>query len=160
MELKRKGYFWIGVYHPKYGSNIGTLWRSAHILGASAIFTIGKRYKFQATDTTRAWKHVPLLHFSTFKDFKNSLPYKCKLIGLERSENAIDISNFEHPNRSCYLLGAEDYGLCNSILKQCDNIVRLPGQHCLNVSTAGSITMFHRIIQKETQMKINNEIEI
>ena len=47
-----RGYFAIGVYHPKNHLNIGTLWRTANILKAAFIFTVGARYKrFQCSDT-------------------------------------------------------------------------------------------------------------
>jgi tRNA (guanosine-2'-O-)-methyltransferase len=43
-----RGYYGIGIENVKTAENVGTLWRSAYILGASFIFTIGKRYKKQA----------------------------------------------------------------------------------------------------------------
>lgn len=50
----KRGYFGIGVFHGKNEQNIGTLWRSANIMGADFIFTIGKRYSRQCTDRRRA----------------------------------------------------------------------------------------------------------
>jgi tRNA(Leu) C34 or U34 (ribose-2'-O)-methylase TrmL len=44
-------YFEIGIYHPKTRNNVGTLWRSAYQLGASGLFTIGRRYERQSSDT-------------------------------------------------------------------------------------------------------------
>lgn len=44
-EIVQKGFFGIGVYQIKRSENIGTLWRSAYILGASFIFTIEKNTK-------------------------------------------------------------------------------------------------------------------
>ena len=41
--MRNKGYFGIGIINPKSKTNVGSLWRSANILGASFIFTIGKR---------------------------------------------------------------------------------------------------------------------
>ncbi len=39
-DNNRDGYFGIGIIHGKNSENLGTLWRSASILGASFIFTI------------------------------------------------------------------------------------------------------------------------
>ena len=39
-----RGYFEIGIYRTKCDANVGTLWRSSFQLGASGIFTIGKRF--------------------------------------------------------------------------------------------------------------------
>jgi hypothetical protein len=48
-----RGFFAVGVDQPKCEINIGTLWRTAHILGAAYLFTIGKRYRRQPSDTTK-----------------------------------------------------------------------------------------------------------
>ena len=47
----KRGFFGVGIENTKTHQNIGTLWRSASIMGASFMFTIGKRYKKQASDT-------------------------------------------------------------------------------------------------------------
>ena len=106
-----RGYFGIGIEHTKTGVNVGTLWRSAHLLGASFIFTIGNRYKKQASDTTKAWRHLPMYEYETFNDFYDNLPYNCRLIGVELDQKATPLERFVHPERCVYLLGAEDHGL-------------------------------------------------
>lgn len=59
----KRGYFGIGVYHPKNVINIGTLWRSANCFGADFLFTIGHRYKHQGSDTLKTYRHIPLYLF-------------------------------------------------------------------------------------------------
>jgi len=51
--IDQRGFFGIGIQNIKTESNIGTLWRSANILGADFIYTIGKRYKKQSSDTMK-----------------------------------------------------------------------------------------------------------
>jgi tRNA G18 (ribose-2'-O)-methylase SpoU len=140
-----RGYFTIGIFHGKNAVNVGTLWRSAHSFNASGIFTVGKRYKKQGSDTTKAWKHLPLHHYENWQDFLNHLPHDCRLVGVEIDESAKPIRNYSHPERACYLLGAEDNGLPPRVIKKCHDVVQLPGEYCLNVSTAGSIVMFDRL---------------
>ena len=65
-----RGYFGIGVYHAKKDVNIGTLWRSAYIFGASFIFTIGRRFPKQASDTVKAFRHIPLFEYQTIEELK------------------------------------------------------------------------------------------
>ena len=139
-----RGYFGIGVYNIKTEINIGTLWRSAQNFGASFIFTIGRRYKKQASDTTKAYKHIPLYNYKTFKDFEKARPFSCPLIGIEQSESSIDIKNYCHSERAIYLLGAEDSGLPKIIQKKCQSVVHISTPMCLNVAVAGSIIMFDR----------------
>ncbi|GAG43569.1 unnamed protein product [marine sediment metagenome] len=140
-----RGFFAVGIYHPKKEVNIGTLWRSAAILGCSFIFTIGKRYKHQSSDKMKTIRHKPLFHFKDFDDFKIHLPYDCKIVAIEIADEAIDLKNYVHPRSACYLLGAEDYGIPNKILKKCHDVIKLQGQYCFNVSTAGSIVIYHRV---------------
>jgi tRNA (guanosine-2'-O-)-methyltransferase len=140
-----RGYFGIGILNGKTTANIGTLWRSANIFGASFIFVIGNRYKKQASDTMQTWRHIPLYHYETFAEFYKSMPYDCQLIGIELDNNSVPISDFKHPERCIYLLGAEDSGLTTEAINKCHSLVQLPGDYCLNVSVAGSIVLFDRI---------------
>lgn len=140
-----RGFFGIGIENTKTEQNIGTLWRSASILGASFIFTIGKRYKKQPTDTAKSWKNIPLYNYETLEHFYKSLPHDCQLIGIEIDNQAIDLANLKHPERCVYLLGSEDKGLSKEAIEKCSKIVRLPGNYSMNVSVAGSIVMYDRI---------------
>lgn len=145
-----RGYFGIGIENTKTGANIGTLWRSAHAFGASFIFTIKKRYNREASDTSKAWRTVPLYHYESIENFSHSIPYSCLVVGLEFSQTACKVENFVHPERCIYLLGAEDSGLSKEAIKICHQLVVLPGENCLNVATAGSIIMYDRISKKDT----------
>lgn len=42
---QENGFFGIGILNNVDELNIGTLWRSAYILGASFIFTVDRKYK-------------------------------------------------------------------------------------------------------------------
>jgi tRNA (guanosine-2'-O-)-methyltransferase len=139
----KRGYFGIGIYHPKTTENIGTLWRSAHNFGADFIFTIGKRYKKQASDTTKAERHVPLYEYATFDDFKNHLPRGCEIVFIEQAEGAQNIKDANHPETACYVLGAEDYGVPEDLMKRHRKFY-IDTPYCLNVAVAGSITLYDR----------------
>ena len=140
-----RGYYGIGIYHGKNAENVGTLWRTANILGADFIFTIGKRYSKQCTDTMNTPKHIPLFHYDTYEDFLAHIPYDCPVVAVELDEHSIPIKNYVHRERCIYLLGAEDSGIPKDVLARCKDIVQLPGKYCMNVSTAGSIVMYDRV---------------
>ena len=116
-------------------------------MGASFIFTIGKRYSKQASDTMQSYRHIPLYNYETFDDFCKSLPYDCQLIGIELDDKSIPIKDFKHPERCVYLLGAEDIGLSKEAISKCNKLIQLHGEYCMNVSVAGSIAMYDRIIK-------------
>lgn len=139
-----RGYFEIGICHGKTPANLGTLWRSAYQLGAAGIFTIGKRYPKQASDTVKAYRHIPLRQYDDFEHFNSCRPYDCMLIGVEMGGKSL--TNFTHPERAIYLLGAEDHGLSPEIQKQCQQLISLDAINTLsyNVAVAGSLVMYDR----------------
>lgn len=145
-----RGYFGIGIFAPKNEVNIGGLWRSAYIFGAAFIFTIGKRYHKQASDTVAAPCHIPLLNFLTYEDFREHSPNDCQVICIENSKGAAPLSGFHHPERAVYLLGAEDNGIPARILERHQSVIiesALP--FSLNVATAGTVLMYHRYAQRQ-----------
>lgn len=137
-------YFEIGIYQPKTEMNVGTLWRSAIQLGAAGIFTIGRRYRKQSTDTLKADRCIPLRNYNTFEEMLATRPHGALLIGVEMGGQPI--SRYNHPKQAIYLLGAEDNGLPPSVLAKCNNIVSLEAvaHSSYNVAVAGSIVMYHR----------------
>lgn len=139
-----RGFFEIGVFHPKHEVNIGTLWRSAFQLGASGIFTIGRRYQKQSSDTPATVRHIPMRNYENWEQFNDNRPHGAILIGVETS--GYHLSNFCHPERAIYLLGAEDHGLPDEILAHCQIVIGIESVRLLsyNVAIAGSIVMWHR----------------
>lgn len=145
--MKKSGYFGIGCIGMKNTDNYGTLFRTAQIMNADFIFLIGRRFKRQSSDTMKSWKHIPLFEYDNFSQFQKHRPYGCELIGIEIIEGSTPIKDFKHPKQACYLLGAEDTGLTREAIESCQEVVHLPGERSLNVSVAGSIVLFDRIMK-------------
>jgi tRNA G18 (ribose-2'-O)-methylase SpoU len=143
--INKEGYCAIGVYRGRTEHNLGTLWRSAYILGAAYIFTVDHKYKKQTSDVVKAWSRIPLFHYKTFEDLLNNIPYDCRLIGVELDDQAFFLHEFDHPKRAIYLLGSEDEGLPDWIKEKCHYLIRLPGNSSLNVAVTGSIVLHDRI---------------
>lgn len=146
------GFFGIGIVNNVDELNIGTLWRSAYILGASFIFTVDKKYKKQTTDVVNAWQKIPLYHYENIDALIENMPYDTQLVGVELDDNSVAIEAFEHPHRCVYLLGNEQHGLPRDTLNKCHRIIQLPGDYSLNVSVAGSIVMYDRTAKRERGM--------
>ena len=147
-RLSKGGGFGIGVEHIKTEMNIGTLWRSAFNFGALFIFTIGRRYRKQNSDTTKTWNHVPLFHFDSISEFKKSIPYAWIPVGIELCSEARDLTSYSHPKSAVYLLGPEDGSLSREAQNLCKSVVFIPSKMCLNVATAGSIVMYDRMAKR------------
>lgn len=139
-------YFEIGVYNPRNAVNIGTLWRSAYQLGAAGIFTIGRPYHRQTSDTADALAQIPLRHYLTFEDFLAARPVGALLVGIEIG--GLPLGGFKHPDRAMYLLGAEDTGLPEKALEASNFVVSVETvrSQSYNVAVAGSIVMYHRLL--------------
>jgi tRNA G18 (ribose-2'-O)-methylase SpoU len=148
-----RGFFSIGIWHGKTEINVGSLWRTAAILGAAEVFTVGRRYKAQASDTMRTWAHTPLRHYEDVDDLKKHLPFSTLLVGVELDHSAAPLADFQHPERAVYLLGAEDHGLSPEVVRQCHRLVRLPGEQSLNVAVAGSIVVYDRVTRGVAPMR-------
>lgn len=139
-----RGFFEIGIIRGKCPMNVGTLWRSAFQMGASGIFTIGKRYPNQCSDTVKAYRHIPCREFSDIDAFVAALPQSCPIVAIEMGGRPL--ANFVHPERAAYLLGAEDSGISPAVLARCHHVVSLPAVRTAsyNVAVAGSMVMFDR----------------
>lgn len=144
-------FYGIGILHGKTPENLGVLWRTAQNLGASYIFTIGKRYANQASDTHNAVKSLPYFHYKDFTDFFEHLPKGTRIVGVEKTEKAISLEEFNHPKRCVYLLGAEDHGLTQEAIDRSHFLVQFPSTHALNVAVAGSIVLYDRSRNKPFQ---------
>lgn len=143
-----RGYFEIGIYHTKTASNVGTLWRSAYQLGAAGIFTVGKRYQRQASDTVKTCHHIPLREFIDIETFLENRPKGARIIGVEIGGEPL--KHFHHPEQAIYLLGAEDTGLPSSVIKRCNSVVAIEAIRIesYNVAVAGSLIMYHRYLTR------------
>ncbi len=146
-----RGYCGIGIEFYVKDVNVGTLWRSAHAFGASFIFTVGREYKRQASDTTAAWKHVPLYHYLSIDDLYKSLPHDCRLVGVEIVDGSYSLPAFIHPEQAVYLLGSEVNGLTPQALQKVHMTVQIPTIYCLNVAVAGSIVLYDRVAKERGQ---------
>lgn len=150
-----RGYFGIGIVGAKTPQNLGTLWRSAQAMGAGFVFTVGKRWPGDRTDTTKATKHLPLYHYPDLDVFCNwAKPVEARLVIIETKigqYKPVTLPQYKHPEKALYLLGGEDRGIPKDFIEETTetisdraDLVEIPTQFCLNVAVAGSIVMYDR----------------
>ena len=144
-----RGYFAIGIQNNKTPANLGTLWRTAHVLGAAFIFTIGTRYKHQPADVYRTPRHIPLYRYDTVDEFIAARPVDCPIVGVELRLESVPLPLVKHPTRAIYVLGPEDQSISPALRRHLDFIVDIPQpgmpEGCLNVAVAGSIVLYDRV---------------
>lgn len=73
------------------------------------------------------------------------LPLRCKLVGIELIDGAIELPAFRHPLYAAYVLGPELGMLSEGLLGRCDYVIKIPAAFSINVATAGAIVMYDRV---------------
>ena len=72
--------------------------------------------------------------------------YETQIIGVSEKSNE-NLFNLEFKKASAIIMGSEDKGIQSSLLKMCDNSVRLPMERdidSLNVSVACGIVLYEK----------------
>jgi tRNA G18 (ribose-2'-O)-methylase SpoU len=142
-----RGYFGIGVQNLSKAMNAASLFRTAHAFGASFLFTVGAVYsrrELRKVDTSKSWSHVPLYAFDDVGGLR--LPMGCSLIGIEFTDDAVDLPSFPHPPQAAYILGPERGDLSPEISALCEDVVKIPTKFCVNVALAGALVMYDRTL--------------
>jgi tRNA G18 (ribose-2'-O)-methylase SpoU len=142
-----RGYFAIGSERISKPMNLGSLLRSAHAFGASFFFAIAPAFdarRVKLSDTSDAARHLPLYTYASVEELV--LPRGCALIGVELTEEAVELPSFRHPQAAAYVLGPEKGSLSEALQARCDYVVKIPTRFCVNVGTAGAIVMYDRMI--------------
>ncbi len=141
-----RGYFGIGAERISKAMNLGTLIRTAHAFGASFAFTIDatEAVRRAKSDTSRAAGGMPIYEFGGIDDLV--LPARCRLIGVELTDDAIALPTFRHPPQAAYVLGAERGSLSPALVERCTHVVRIPTRFCVNLGVAGAIVMYDRLL--------------
>jgi tRNA G18 (ribose-2'-O)-methylase SpoU len=142
-----KGYFGIGVEGVSKAMNVGTLFRTAHAFDAAFVFTVRAQYNRREgghADTSDTPRSVPTYHFAGLEDFR--LPLGCRLVGIEITDDAIELPSFRHPRQAAYILGSEREGLSADIQSRCDFIVKIPTRFSVNLGVAGALIMYDRLL--------------
>lgn len=145
MNLAQRGYFGIGVEGISKPMNFGNLARSAHGFGASFVFTVSpaKAVGKPGSDTNRSDFHLPWYTYPSVGEMH--LPDDCRLVGVELTDEAIDLPSFRHPTRAAYVLGPEHGSLSPQMGECCEFVVKIPIRFCINVAMAGVVVMYDRM---------------
>jgi tRNA G18 (ribose-2'-O)-methylase SpoU len=143
-----RGYFAAGVDGVSKPMNLGNLMRIANAFDASFFFTINARVKLSEaqSDTSRTDGTIPLYTYKTADEFR--LPTGCRLVGVEITEDAVELPRFRHPQRAAYVFGAERMSLSPEILSRCEFVVKIPMKFSINVGMAGAIVLYDRLISQ------------
>ena len=142
-----RGYFAVGVEGISKARNLGAVMRTAHAFGGSFVFTVGAancaREMFQS-DTAKTALNLPYYDWETIGDM--ALPRGCQIVGVELTDDAVELPSFRHPRAAAYVLGRERGDLSPEMLERCAHVVKIPTKFCVNLSVAAAITLYDRTL--------------
>lgn len=140
----RRGFCGIGIWNFQHDCNVGTLYRTAQSFGVDYVFTIGRKYKQQSSDTGGSGRNLPIFNYPSVDDFLHHLPQNGRLVAIEIAEGGRPLGKFCHPEQAVYVLGSEGATLPRKILDKALVVEIDGGAFCLNVSVSGSVVIYDR----------------
>lgn len=139
------GFAAIGLYQPKDIHNLGGVLRGAHCYGAKLVAYTGRRYKQDPQDTSKAYKHIPLIQTD---DIFAVIPHDCVPVAVDLIEGAISLIEYQHPRSAMYIFGPEDGTLGRNVTSQCQDVVQIPTAYCMNLAAAVNVVLYDRMAKR------------
>ena len=137
--------------HLQDPQNIGTLMRTAEIVGAHGIIFPDRRSASITpaviNASAGAVEHLYVAQITNIaQTIKHLQEYNIWVAGVEDDERAVDFDKANLRGALALVIGAEGPGLARLTRERCDLLVRLPMRGnvaSLNAATAGSIILYH-----------------
>lgn len=137
-----RGFCCIGLHRPKTPQNVGAALRAAGCYGADFVAVTGNRFHDAATDTQKAWRHLPLL---MCEDLKAVVPVGATPVAVDLIAGATPLQEFRHPERAFYIFGAEDETLDAEVTAWCKHTVYVPTRFCMNLAATVNVILYDRL---------------
>lgn len=145
MKTASRGYAAIGLYSPKNPENVGSVLRAAACYGAGLVSVQGRRYRQACTDTTKAWRHVPLIETM---DLWETIPFGAIPVAVEFVPTSTPLPDFTHPERAFYVFGPEDGSIPVAMAARCRTTVYVPTAVCMNLAAAVNVLLYDRMVKR------------
>ena len=143
-----------GVNKPHNLSAIIRTCDAAGVFQANFICDNNKVKTFNST-AQGSQKWVKLRNHESYSKATNTLRKEgFKLYGTSLNENSIDYRDLDFTKNTCFVLGAEKWGLSKGLNAEVDESIYIPMNgmvQSLNVSVAGAILLFEAIRQRKNK---------
>lgn len=136
-----RGYAAIGLDRSKDTANLGGVLRAAQVYGASLVMLSGGRMGKYATDTMKAWRHIPCVEVY---DLMASIPFACIPVAVELSPRAKPLFDFQHQQQAFYIFGPEDGSIKKEIIERVPLVVQIPMTGCMNLAATVNVILYDR----------------
>ena len=137
--------------------NLSAILRTCDAAGVYEANFICKKDEVKTFNSTAqgSQKWVKLNNHETIISAVSELKKKgFKLYGTTLSEKSTDYRNFDYSENTCFVLGAEKWGLSDQLISKVDESIFIPMSgmvQSLNVSVAASILLFEAIRQRKSK---------
>ena len=137
--------------------NLSAILRTCDAAGVFEANFISEKDKVKTFNSTAqgSQKWVKLNNHETTISAVSELKKKgFKLYGTTLNESSTDYRNFDYSENTCFVLGAEKWGLSDQLISKVDESIFIPMSgmvQSLNVSVAASILVFEAIRQRESK---------
>lgn len=137
--------------------NLSAILRTCDAAGVFEANFISEKDKVKTFNSTAqgSQKWVKLNNHETTISAVSELKKKgFKLYGTTLNERSTDYRNFDYSENTCFVLGAEKWGLSDQLISKVDESIFIPMSgmvQSLNVSVATSILLFEAIRQRESK---------
>ena len=136
--------------------NLSAILRTCDAAGVFEANFISEKDKVKTFNSTAqgSQKWVKLNNYETTISAMSELRKKgFKLYGTTLNERSTDYRNFDYSENTCYVLGAEKWGLSDELISEVDESIFIPMTgmvQSLNVSVAASILLFEAVRQRKS----------
>lgn len=144
-DIRSRGFSAIGLHMPKTPTNVGSILRAAHCYGSAFVAQTGQRYRGSSTDTTKAFRHLPLIQTD---DLRALIPHDCVPVAIDILDGARSLTTYMHPERAFYIFGPEDGTLGRGITDWCRDRVFVPTAFCMNLAACVNVVLYDRMVKQ------------
>ena len=152
----------IGLINPKSPENVGSVMRAAGNYRVDDVFYTGERYQRALKRDPNApymsrkvSENIPLTEVSCLID---DAAGNMKIVCVELAENAIALTEYEHPQNAFYIFGPEDSTIGQDVIDRADAVVYVPTIGCMNLAATVNVVLYDRLAKSSQQFESNELI--
>ena len=143
----------IGLSNPKSPSNVGSVMRAAGNFRVNSVFYSGERYSRAMQSNSkiaklgrRVGQEVPLCGVDTLLD---AVEDDVQIVCVEFAENAIPLTEYQHPDKAFYIFGPEDGTLSQELIDKADAVLYIPTVGCMNLAATVNVLLYDRLLKSD-----------
>jgi tRNA(Leu) C34 or U34 (ribose-2'-O)-methylase TrmL len=142
----------IGLHYAKHADNLANVVRVCSAYGINSVQVSGPRMPAALKETRhRVFRHPRFKSVRIELNNELIIPDNYIPVAVEIVDGAQLLPFYKHRPNAMYIFGPEDGNVPSKLLRQCHDVVRIPMEHCINLSHAVSTVLYDRLMKVETR---------